>query len=78
MFTAIAAFDIVEDATGTVGTVLHWSTVMEVLDYEEYVGEYNLYITIEWSKSNSLTSELIEIINAHCLNLVGQPMQSAN
>ncbi len=24
-----------------VGTVLHWSSVMEVLDYEEYKGRYS-------------------------------------
>lgn len=29
------------DIKDFVGTVLHWSNVIEVLDYEEYVAEYN-------------------------------------
>ena len=30
------------DIRDFVGTVLHWSDVIEVLDYEEYVEEYNI------------------------------------
>lgn len=34
------------DIKDFVGTALHWSNVIEVLDYEEYVEEYNLNKTI--------------------------------
>jgi len=34
------------DIRDFVGTVLHWSDVIEVLDYEEYVEEYKLHKTI--------------------------------
>lgn len=34
------------DIKDFVGTVLHWSNAIEVLDYEEYVEEYNLNKTI--------------------------------
>ncbi len=34
------------DIRNFVGTVLHWSDVIEVLDYEEYVKEYKLHKTI--------------------------------
>jgi nicotinamidase-related amidase len=34
------------DIRDFVGTVLHWSDVIEVLDYEEYVKEYKLHKTV--------------------------------
>ena len=34
------------DIKDFVGTVLHWSNVIEVLDYEEYVEEYKIENTI--------------------------------
>lgn len=34
------------DIKDFVGTVLHWSNVIEVLDYEEYVEEYKTENTI--------------------------------